>query len=240
MSERGAELDARTVRSLFQELSDRLAADGVHAQLFVVGGAAMALAYDQGRLTRDVDALFVPAPQVRQAAEAIGAARGLEPDWLNDAAKGFLPGQDEHPSTVFESESLLVQVASPEYLLAMKLHASRDERDLDDAATLFDRLGYTTAQQGLDLLTNTYPAGLLLPRHRYIVQDVAQRAVARRTPQPFTSSTGTTPPRPDPAAGRTNPRPRDQAQERRSKLAPPESFGRNSRRPRRQPPTIGY
>ena len=240
MSERGSELDAHTVRSLFQELSDRLAADGVHAQLFVVGGAAMALAYDQGRLTRDVDALFVPAPQVRHAAEAIGAARGLEPDWLNDAAKGFMPGQDEHPATVFESESLLVQVASPEYLLAMKLHASRDERDLDDAATLFDRLGYTTAQQGIDLLTNAYPAGLLLPRHRYTVQDVAQRAAARRTDQPSAPSTDTTPPRRDPTAGQTSSRPRDQAAEHRSKLAPPESFGRNSQRPHRRPPTIGF
>jgi len=180
MSEHGAELDAERVLALFQELSDRLAAGGAHAQLFVVGGAAMALAYDQGRLTRDVDALFVPAPEVRQAAEAIAAEHGLEPDWLNDAAKGFLPGQDEHPVTVFESEALLVQVASPEYLLAMKLHASRDERDLDDAATLFLRLGYTTAEQGIELLISTYAAGRLLPRHRYIVEDVAQRAAERR------------------------------------------------------------
>lgn len=180
MSEHDAELDAERVLALFQELSDRLAASGAHAQLFVVGGAAMALAYDQGRLTRDVDALFIPAPEVRQAAEVIAAEHGLEPDWLNDAAKGFLPGQDERPATVFESGALLVQVASPEYLLAMKLHASRDERDLDDAATLFLRLGYTTAEQGIQLLTSTYPVGRLLPRHRYIVQDVAQRAAKRR------------------------------------------------------------
>lgn len=51
----------------------------------------MAVAYDQDRLTRDVDALFVPAPEVRQIAEEIGSARGLEPDWLNDAVKGVQP-----------------------------------------------------------------------------------------------------------------------------------------------------
>ena len=79
-----------------------------------------------------------------------------------------------------ESEALLVQVASPEYLLAMKLYASRDDRDLDDAATLFLRLGYTTAEQGIELLTSTYPAARLLPRHRYIVEDVAQRAAETR------------------------------------------------------------
>lgn len=176
----GGQLDADGVRALFHELSDRLAAEGVSAQLFVVGGAAMALAYNRDRLTRDVDALFVPAPEVRRIAEEMSGPHGLEPDWLNDAAKGFLPGADEHPRTVFESESLLVQVASPEYLLAMKLHASRDERDLDDAALLFNRLGYTTAQECVDLLAATYPVGQLLPRHRYIAEDIATRAHARR------------------------------------------------------------
>lgn len=58
----------------------------------------MALAYDQERLTRDVDALFVPVPEVRQIAEDMSAAHGLEPDWLNDAVKGFLPGADELPA----------------------------------------------------------------------------------------------------------------------------------------------
>jgi hypothetical protein len=181
MSGEMGQLDAEQVRRLFRELSERLAARGVQAQLFVVGGAAMALAYDQGRVTRDVDALFVPAPAVRAAAEEVGAAHGLEPDWLNDAAKGFLPGPDEHPRTVFESDSLLVQVPSPQYLLAMKLYASRDSRDLDDAATLFSRLGYTSAQQAIDLLSRTYPPAQLLPRHYYIAADVAQRAAHRRS-----------------------------------------------------------
>lgn len=177
---RGGPLDAKQVKVLFRELSDRLAETGVHAQLFVVGGAAMALAYDTARVTRDVDALFVPAPEVRRIAEGMSGPHGLEPDWLNDAAKGFLPGADEHPVTVFESESLLVQVPSASYLLAMKLHASRDERDLEDAVTLFDRLGYTTAQECIELLTATYSDRQLLPRHRYLADEVARRAHARR------------------------------------------------------------
>jgi hypothetical protein len=148
---RGAALDAEAVRGSFGELSEHLAARGVRAQVFVVGGAAMALAYEARRLTRDVDALIVPAP-----------------------------GPDEHPATVLESESLLVQVASPEYLVAMKLHASRDTRDVEDASRLFGRLGCTSAEQGLDLLARTYPVSCLLPRHRYVVQDVAERAAARR------------------------------------------------------------
>ncbi|MDR1150947.1 MAG: hypothetical protein LBK72_00480 [Bifidobacteriaceae bacterium] len=183
MTRRGVDLDGAGVRGLLRELSDRLAARGVVAQLFVVGGAAMALAFDSGRVTRDVDAVFVPAPEVRQVAEEMGTERGLEPDWLNDAAKGFLPGPDERPETVFESEWLLVQVPSVEYLLALKLFASRGERDLDDSVTLFMLAGYTTAQEGIDLLAATYPVTRLLPKHRYVVHEVARRAETRREDQ---------------------------------------------------------
>jgi hypothetical protein len=44
----------------FTRLGDRLVGRGVVADIFVVGGAAMALAYDATRVTRDVDAIFVP------------------------------------------------------------------------------------------------------------------------------------------------------------------------------------
>ena len=172
----GADLGAQYLNELFSELSAELDARGQTAQLFVVGGAAMALAYDDGRLTRDVDAVFAPTSIVRELTEELARRHGFENDWINDAAKGFLPGQDENPRTVFESEALLVQVASPEYLLAMKLHSGRVERDIDDAVKLYDLVGYTTVEQGLALLEEKYPPGQLLPRHRYIVEDVAARA----------------------------------------------------------------
>lgn len=176
MSGNNEQLNANKVHRLFRELSERLAASEVTAQLFVVGGAAMALAYDGDRLTRDVDALFVPSPEVRKIVEEMSGPYGLEPDWLNDAVKEYLPGADKHPRTIFESDSLLVQVPSPEYLLAMKLFASRDTRDLEDAAVLFNKLGYTVANDCIELLSRTYSTSQLLPRHRYIVEEVVVRA----------------------------------------------------------------
>ena len=169
-------LDAQRLGGLFVELSEALEARQQTAQLFVVGGAAIALAYDNGRHTRDVDAVFEPSTTIRQLSEELAGRHGLEADWINDAAKGFMPGQDSDPRTVFESDSLLVQVASPEYLLAMKLHSGRVERDIDDAVMLYRMVGYTTPEEGIALLESRYPPWLLLPRHRYIVQDVAARA----------------------------------------------------------------
>lgn len=40
---------------------------------------------------------------------------------LNDGVKGFLPGDAPSARRVYESDSLRVAVASPEYLLAMQL-----------------------------------------------------------------------------------------------------------------------
>lgn len=53
-------LDRAQLERAFTALGDRLPRRGVVADVFVVGGAAMALAYDAKRVTRDVDSLFVP------------------------------------------------------------------------------------------------------------------------------------------------------------------------------------
>ncbi len=181
MSERdGQKLGPEQVTALFEDLSARLASEGQSAHLFVVGGAAMALQYDATRVTRDVDALLRPVAAVRRIAADIGASRGLECDWLNAAAKGFLPGNEAHPQTVFQSDSLRVDIPSTQYLLAMKLHAGRDDRDLDDAATLFNAAGMTTGDQGRKLLEQRYAAARLLPRHPYIPDEVAARAAVQR------------------------------------------------------------
>jgi hypothetical protein len=51
-------LDRATIEDAFRRLGDRLARLGVVADLYVFGGAAMALAYDSRRATRDIDAVF--------------------------------------------------------------------------------------------------------------------------------------------------------------------------------------
>lgn len=56
------------IRALLDDLSGELAARGARAELFLVGGAALAVAYDATRATRDLDAVFMPTEVVRQAA----------------------------------------------------------------------------------------------------------------------------------------------------------------------------
>jgi len=48
-------LDRVQLERAFTALGERLVQRGVVADVFVIGGAAMALAYDATRVTRDVD-----------------------------------------------------------------------------------------------------------------------------------------------------------------------------------------
>jgi hypothetical protein len=79
----------------FAALGDRLVRRGVVADLFVVGGAAMALAYDANRVTRDVDATFVPHGVVLEEARNVAQAMGLPPWWLNEQASAYVSTQND-------------------------------------------------------------------------------------------------------------------------------------------------
>ena len=79
----------------FTALGERLAHRGVVADVFVVGGAAMALAYDADRVTRDVDARFVPHGIVLDEARNVANDLGLPPWWLNEQATAYISGEDD-------------------------------------------------------------------------------------------------------------------------------------------------
>jgi hypothetical protein len=65
------------IERAFTALGERLVRRNVVADVFVVGGAAMALAYDATRVTRDVDATFVPHGIVLEEAQRIADDLGL-------------------------------------------------------------------------------------------------------------------------------------------------------------------
>lgn len=164
--------DKAQIRSLLDALGQELEAGGQRGELFLVGGAAMAFAYDTRRATRDLDGVFEPKQIVYAAAARVAAARGIAEDWLNDAVKGFLPGPDPDAQVFFERPGLSVRVASPRYLLAMKLLASRVERDEDDIRALYPLCGFTTASEGLTLLQSMYPGRPVAPKVQFLLEEL--------------------------------------------------------------------
>jgi hypothetical protein len=84
-------LSAEDIERAFSALAAELGRREVRAEVFGVDGAVMCLALKARTATKDVDAWFAPAPEVREAVRAVAESLDLPEDWLNDAAKAFLP-----------------------------------------------------------------------------------------------------------------------------------------------------
>lgn len=72
------------------ELSEVLGKIPVRGELCRYGGAVMCLVYEARPSTKDVDAVFRPVQDMRDAARKVAEANGLREDWLNAAVKGFV------------------------------------------------------------------------------------------------------------------------------------------------------
>lgn len=86
--------------------------------------------------------------------------------------KGFLPGQDANVRVVLDVPGLRVSVPSTEYLLALKIHAARPDRDLDDIRFLADQLGLSTAVQVLDVAERFFGVHRLEPKSQFFIEQV--------------------------------------------------------------------
>jgi hypothetical protein len=154
-----AALTGRDLRRLFELLNEELRRAGTAGELFLVGGAVMCLAYAARPSTQDVDGLFRPARQVREAAARVAVQAGVQSDWLNDGVKGFLSERGEF-SPFLELDHLRVMVAQPEYLLAMKclsLRIGPEFHDEDDVRYLLRHLDIRGYEQAVAVITRFYP-----------------------------------------------------------------------------------
>ena len=158
-----SQLDVDRVSVLLAELGERLAGRGIEGEIYVVGGAAMMLAYDRSRITRDIDAVGVPQEEIDAEVQAMAADhRDLDPDWLNARVLPLLPrGTDGERLQVLGGPGLTVNVASPRWLLAMKARAARGRRDLDDIWVLCQILRLRTIDEVWASYNDVWGEGML-------------------------------------------------------------------------------
>ena len=162
------------IRRLFEMLNRELAVQAVEGELFLVGGAVMCLALNARDATRDVDALFRPAREVREAAARVALATGVQASWLNDAVKSYLSPRGEFDAFL-ELSHLRVFVARPEYLLAMKCAAMRlgaEFHDLDDVRYLLRYLNVATSEQAMTIVARYFDATQLLRKTRLALEEL--------------------------------------------------------------------
>ncbi len=178
--------DRDDLLALLAELGRELAGRGLHADLYVVGGAAIALTLDARRATRDVDAVLRSgSADLRVAAAEVARRHGLSRGWLDSAVAAFTPGADDPDAVGLELPGLTVALASPEHLLAMKMVAARPGRDIDDLVLLFAHLGLTQPAQALAIVQRLYGDDDVVmsdppESYLYLAEDVLTRLAAER------------------------------------------------------------
>ena len=169
-------MDRDEIVALLRELGRRLAARGLVGELYVLGGAAIALLLDPRRSTRDIDAVFEPKREIYEVAGAMSDELDLPAGWLNDAVKGFLAGDDPDAVPVLEVPGLRCSVASPRILLAMKVLAHRVGEDEDDVRLLASDLGLSSAEEVLGLVEDVYGDRLDVAARFFVEQIFAEPA----------------------------------------------------------------
>lgn len=167
-------------------LGARALADGLVLEIAVYGGAAMMLALDARKATRDVDAIARgDVSAVRRYAAEIAETEGWPPDWLNDAVKGFISPKDAEQTSFARSypseerPGLRVFFPTPDYLLAMKCLAMRigagdDTQDLSDIMLLMEVTGIETVDALLDLVSSYYPGRSIPPRTAFGIEQIVE------------------------------------------------------------------
>ena len=127
-----------------------LKALGSTGTIKIIGGTAMILSELADRTaTVDIDAVVVvPADVIDRIALDIARERRWPHDWFNRQAQGLYPAYAGHPlwnrSAELSDDTLAIDLATHDALLAMKLNASRRGRDDDDIQALMTVCGVHT------------------------------------------------------------------------------------------------
>lgn len=155
-------LDRDDLIAGLRELAARSRHAGVGSvTIEVIGGAALRLAYFDRATTVDIDARLEPQHKLEPIIHEIADDRGWPTNWINSDAVQFIPrwGREVHWRPLLVEPGLSIVVASPEALLAMKLHATqhRGNRDIGDVAKLLAIVGISSVADAERLYGEFYP-----------------------------------------------------------------------------------
>jgi hypothetical protein len=164
-------LDGAAITEALERLNRRLQARGERADLFLVGGAVMCVVHKARPATKDVDAWFSNPQVVRAAAREVAAELGLPEDWLNDAAKAYVPAKAGY-ETWRALSHLVISTVDARTLLAMKCAAARTVEDTADIRFLADLLGLRSSGAILQVVLEYFPAERLPVRVRLLLEEM--------------------------------------------------------------------
>ena len=168
-------LDRPFLLRLLRALNAELRKKDVIGEIGMCGGAVMCLVFQARKATRDVDAVFEPTRELREAARVVAARFGLESGWLNDAAKAYFHA-DPPREEVLNLPHLRVWAPRADYMLAMKCVSARfDSHDREDVKFLIRYLRLKEPETVFKIIEKYYPRRLIPPKARFLVDELLSR-----------------------------------------------------------------
>ncbi|HUS18887.1 MAG TPA: DUF6036 family nucleotidyltransferase [Terriglobales bacterium] len=156
------------------QLNTELERRGLKGEICLYGGAVMCLVYNARPSTKDIDAVFAPAQEMRDAIVRVAEENSLDADWINDAVKGYVIKHEQR--VLLNLSNLQVYVPEPDYLLAMKALAARvDASDRQDVQVLIRALKITQADEVFRILRSYYPRHEIKPATQYFIEELFQQ-----------------------------------------------------------------
>ena len=155
-----------------EEINLRLSDMNRIGEVYIVGGAAISLAFGGRDATEDIDAIYKPRNEIRKIIKIMADEHDLRSDWLNNDAEHFIT-ESMTFTLLLEHSNLKVFHIDAECLLAMKLASARPETspDMDDCLLLMDKLGITEEKELLRLVDLYTDEESRNPAYRYFVTE---------------------------------------------------------------------
>jgi len=169
------ELSKSEMLSYFEEMNNRLAANNLHGEIVLTGGAALTLVFDARDSTQDIDAIFHPTTDIRNIISSMATDYNLPSDWLNDAVKPFVTEKLTILPHINYS-NLVIYSVDAKSLLAMKLSSARfGTSDMDDSIFLMNHLGIEMEKEVFDIIDKYIDPFLRRPSVKFFAMEAFQQ-----------------------------------------------------------------
>ena len=159
---------------LFRALNEKLKAREVIGEVGICGGAVMCLVFRARATTKDVDGIFKPTKEIREASQEAAHELGASSHWLNDAAKAYFhvdPPQED----ILHLSNLRVWAPSADYMLAMKCISARyDSHDKEDVQFLIRYLGLKHPKEVFRIVEKYYPRRIIPAKTRFLIEELLE------------------------------------------------------------------
>jgi len=166
-------LNKRLIMHALEYLGKELDSLDMQGEILLTGGAAMCLVHSARDMTKDIDALYEPKPEINLIVPRVAEEYGLPGNWLNDSVKGFITG-DAPRDDFIVLPGLKIMTVPADFLLAMKLLAARyGETDYSDAKFLIKKMGLSTADAIVNTVLKYFEPNRILPKTMYLIEQIA-------------------------------------------------------------------